>query len=59
MKKFNLIILAIIFGIIVGFSQTASVINVTATQRTNGSKMVEITYNLADDTQLISLDKRS
>ncbi|MFQ6608658.1 MAG: formylglycine-generating enzyme family protein, partial [Fidelibacterota bacterium] len=50
MRKFNLIILTIIFGISVGFSQTASVTNVTAAQRTDGSKMVDITYDLAEDT---------
>ncbi|MCH8011896.1 MAG: hypothetical protein IIA61_08130 [Candidatus Marinimicrobia bacterium] len=59
MRKFNLIIFAIIFGITVGFSQAASVTNVTATQRTDGSKMVYITYDLAEETHLISLDKRS
>ncbi|NOZ73941.1 MAG: formylglycine-generating enzyme family protein [FCB group bacterium] len=34
----------------VGFSQTAAITNVTAAQRTDGSKIVDIYYDLAPDT---------
>ncbi len=48
MKK--ILVFYIIIGAGILYGQTASITNITASQRTDGSKIVEVFYDLAEDT---------